>query len=202
MTEASQGARSVWAGQSLEAQNLCSGLCCVSVEVASGHTGTLERVSRDLDCHPSHPFRAWLLPLHPCPPCSRSLASFSPVGPLTGGGGTVLSHAATADPSTQTLGTPPTGPSLPPLMYSSLPGCLAMEPRLPDLASVSLGEGWGAGLLEPLRRERLASGWVAVDSIRTLGWSEGWAPQPAGASSLLGDCSDRGATGKARLRGL
>ena len=118
------------------------------------------------------------------------------------GGGTVLSHAATADPSTQTLGTPPTGPSLPPLMYSSLPGCLAMEPRLPDLASVSLGEGWGAGLLEPLRRERLASGWVAVDSIRTLGWSEGWAPQPAGASSPLGDCSDRGATGKARLRGL
>ena len=45
-------------------------------------------------------------------------------------------------------------------------------------------------------------GWVAVDSIRTLGWSEGWAPQPAGASSPLGDCSDRGATGKARLRGL
>lgn len=62
------------------------------------------------------------------------------------------------EPSPQTLGTPPTGPSLPPLMYSSLPGCLAMEPRLPDLASVSLGEGWGAGLLEPLWRERLASG--------------------------------------------
>lgn len=37
------------------------------------------------------------------------------------------------------------------------PVSLAMEPRLPDLASVSLGEGWG-GLLEPLKRERLGSG--------------------------------------------
>lgn len=56
-------------------------LCfCGGGQWAHGHVGA---ISRDWDCHPSHPFRACLLPLHPCPPCSRSLASFSLVGPLT-----------------------------------------------------------------------------------------------------------------------
>ena len=90
------------------------------------------------------------------------------------------------------------GSSLPPLRYSSLPGCLAMEPHLLDLASVSLGEGWGAGLLEPLQRERLGSraGELWIPFAPWAGVRDR-APQPAGVSSLWGDCSGRGATGKA-----
>ena len=75
------------------------------------------------------------------------------------------------EPSTETLCTPLTCSCLPPPTVRLFllprihlfldawlwsPVSLAMEPRLPDLASVSLGEGWG-GLLEPLKRERLGS---------------------------------------------
>lgn len=180
LTEASQGARSVWAGQSLEAQNLCSGLCCVSVEVASGHTGTLERLVETGIATPpipsGHVFCLYTPARHAPAPWHHSARGSSHSGvasvlgrsPADSSQGRPRSSVTRPqhEPSPQTLGTPPAGPSLPPpagpslppLMYSSFPGCLAMEPRLPDLASVCLGEEWGAGLLEPLRRERLASG--------------------------------------------
>ena len=76
-----------------------------------GRRAALEGVSHAWDCHPSHPFWARLPPLCPCPTCSLSLASFSPVDPLTlvshlsregvlwteqPGEATDLSHGATA----------------------------------------------------------------------------------------------------------
>ena len=184
MTEASQGARSVWAGHSLEAQNLRSGLCCVSVEVASGQTGTLERVSRDWDCPPPIPSRhgfylytpAHHVPSpwhHSAPWVLSGVASVPGKSPADSSLGRPQSSLTRPqhEPSTETLCTPLTCSCLPPptvrlfllprihhFLDASLwsPVSLAMEPRLPDLASVSLGEGWG-GLLEPLKRERLGS---------------------------------------------